>query len=65
MEKQFMTIRNAAKALGIGEAFVRREFAAGRVAGFKSGSRAYVDVPAFRDALSRANIKEGAIADDE
>ena len=58
--KDFLTIRQAARALSIPEGFVRREQKAGRVPGFKSGNRVYVDVAAFRDVLSRANVRADA-----
>lgn len=60
MQNQFMTIRQAARELSIPECFIRKEEKAGRVPGFKSGARVYVDVPAFREALSRANVRADA-----
>ena len=60
MNKQFMTIRQTARELGIPVGFIRKEEKAGRVPGFKSGERVYVDVPAFREALSRANVRTDA-----
>ena len=60
MNGQFLTIRKAAQELKIPAGFIRAEAKAGRVPGFKSGSRVYVDVPAFREALSRANVRTDA-----
>lgn len=60
MQKQFMTIRQTARELDIPEGFIRREEKAGRVPGFKSGTRVYVDVTAFREVLSRANVRADA-----
>ena len=57
MNKQFMTIRQTARELGIPAGFIRKEEKAGRVPGFKSGERVYVDVARFREALSRANVR--------
>ena len=57
MDKQYLTIRQAARELKIPECFIRREEKAGRVPGFRSGSRVYVDVEKFRDVLSRANLR--------
>ena len=58
--KNFLTIRQAARELEIPEGFIRKEEKAGRVPGFKSGTRVYVDVTAFRDVLSRANVRADA-----
>ena len=60
MQKQFLTIRETARELSIPEGFIRKEEKAGRVPGFKSGTRVYVDVTAFRDVLSRANVRADA-----
>ena len=60
MQKEFLTIRQAALALNIPEGFIRKEEKAGRVPGFKSGKRVYVDVTAFREVLSRANVRANA-----
>ena len=55
--KDFLTIRQTARALNIPEGFIRKEEKAGRVPGFKSGKRVYVDVSAFREVLSRADAQ--------
>lgn len=60
MEKQYLTIRQTARELKIPAGFIRAEEKAGRVPGFKSGTRVYVDVPAFKDVLRRANIRDAA-----
>ena len=57
MDKQYLTIRQAARELQVPECYIRREENAGRVPGFKSGSRVYVDILAFRDVLSRDNLR--------
>ena len=60
MNQQFMTIPKAAAELKIPAKFIRNESKAGRVPGFQSGTRVYVDVPAFREMLSRSNIRDAA-----
>ncbi|MBR0280975.1 MAG: hypothetical protein IJQ81_05190 [Oscillibacter sp.] len=60
MDKRYFTIRQAAREMKIPECFIRAEAKAGRVPGFKSGNRVYVDVTAFRDILSRANVRDAA-----
>lgn len=60
MDKRYFTIRQAARELAIPENYIRKEEKAGRVPGFKSGNRVYVDVGAFRDILSRSNVRDAA-----
>ncbi|MBR0283253.1 MAG: hypothetical protein IJQ81_16955 [Oscillibacter sp.] len=60
MDKRYLTIRQTARELQIPEKYIRGEEKAGRVPGFKSGSRVYVDVTAFKDVLSRANLRANA-----
>lgn len=55
--KQYLTIRQTARELKIPVEFIRKEEKSGRVPGFRSGNRVYVDVPAFREVLSRANLR--------
>lgn len=60
MNTHYLTIRQTARELDIPEGFIRKEEKAGRVPGFKSGNRVYVDVTAFREVLSRANVRADA-----
>ena len=50
--KQFQTIRQAAAALGVPEFRIRAWVKQGNVPGFWSGTRFYVNVPAFHDNLA-------------
>lgn len=60
MNKQFLTIPAAAAELKIPAKFIRNESKAGRVPGFCSGNRVYVDVEKFREVLSRSNARAAA-----
>lgn len=55
-EKQFVTIRQAARALGLSHDRIRLWQKQGLVAGFYSGTRFYVNLPAFRAALEAGQI---------
>lgn len=51
---QYSTTKPFALAYGIPEHFIRREIRAGRVPGFYSGSRFYINVPAFLQELEQS-----------
>ena len=54
MTKRFQTVREFLRGTadyGLSEFFVRAEIKAGRVPGFKSGTRFYIDTPAFLQLL--------------
>lgn len=55
-ERQYMTIRQAARVLGINPDRIRQWQKQGLVAGFYSGSRYYVNLPVFRAALEAGQI---------
>lgn len=49
--KQFLTIRQAAKIVGLSHARIRQWVKDGQVPGFYAGTRFYVNMPKFRKAL--------------
>lgn len=55
-EKQFVTIRQAARVLGINPDRIRAWLKMGLVPGFYSGTRYYVNLPVFRAALEAGQI---------
>lgn len=57
-EIRFVTIREAAKAVGLSHALIRQFVKRGQVPGFYNGDRYYVNLPAFIDAL-----EAGAVGD--
>lgn len=58
MNEEFVTIRQASKALKVPEGYIRELEKRGNVPGFKSGSRVYVALNAFREQLTRANVAQ-------
>ena len=55
-ERQYATIRQAAEIVGVPDSRIRAWRAQGLVPGFFSGTRYYVNVPLFREALERGEI---------
>lgn len=55
-EKQFVTIREAAKAVGLGHDMIRHFVKLGQVKGFYVGNRFYINLPEFRAALEAGTV---------
>lgn len=54
--KQFLTIRQAAKMVGLNHNRIRQWAKDGQVPGFYSGTRFYVNMPKFRKALDAGTV---------
>lgn len=59
--KSFCTIKETARALGVPHMRIRQWVKAGRVRGFTSGNRYYIDLQQFEAALKRGDFEKAPV----